>query len=294
MTNQTTDKQPQAAGIAYLTPPSTSKFEQGRIVFIYETESGLAKPQKVVSVPYIHLQSFEELLSNMGGSQLPTSKCSTDIVGISSKVPCWFISDSESPIVTNNELRGRFFWKTTPIKKLRQLAKENGMKSYGPIIQKQEFEKIIEIDPDSSPIIYRKIMRWEALDELPTAREARVSLGAHVWELRARIYPGLRQIIDRLGTKMVFGLRILKDLFMSLGSASLLDRLFLNNLDGMWIRWLVWSIATAIFSYLAIFKTISYFKLSREMRKNRKIIKGLSKTDFWRDIICEHDKLGNS
>ena len=294
MTNQTTDQQPQAVGIAYLTPLSSSEFGQGRIVFVYETETSLDNPQKVVSIPYLHLQSLGEWFSNLRSHQLPVSKCSTDIVGISSKVSCWFVSDSEDPLATNNELRGKFLWKTTPPKKLRQLAKESGLTNYGPMIKKEDFEKIIESDPDSAPIIYRRIMRREALDELPKAKKARVSLGAHVWELRARAYPGLRQITNRLGTKTVFIFRILKDLFMSLGSASLFDRIFLNDIDDIWIRWLIWGIATLILTCLAISKTISYFKLPREIRKNRKINNGLSKTDFWRNVICEHNEFEGS
>ena len=294
MTNKTTDQQPQAVGIAYWAPLSSLESGKGRIVSIYETATALDDPQKLVSVPYLHLQSFREWFSNLRGRQLPASKCSTDIVGMSSKVPCWFVSDSEDPFVTNNELRGKFLWKTTPPKKLRQLAKEKGLKNYGPMLKKEDFEKIIERDPDSSPILYRRIMRKEALGELPKARKARASLGAHVWELRARAHPGLRQITNRLGTKMVLGLRILKDLFMSLGSASLLDRIFLNDVDDIWIRQLIWGIATLILAYLAISKTISYFKLPREIRKNRKIYNGSSKTDFWRNVIYEHNEFEGS
>ena len=290
MTNQTKDQQPQAVGIAYLAPRSSSEFEKGRIVSIYETESGFDDPHKLVSVPYLHLQSFGEWFSNLRGRQLPASKSSTDIVGMSSKVPCWFVSDSEDPLVTNNELRGKFFWRTTPPKKLRQLAKESGQKSYGPMIKKEDFEKIIEKDPDSSPIHYRRIMRREALVELPKAKKARVSLGAHVWELRAGAHPGLRQIIDILGTKTVFVFRILKDLFKSLGSASLFDRIFLSHVDDIWIRWFVWGIiVTLIFAFLDRPKNISYFKLPREIRKNRKISNGLSTTDFWRKTIDKHN-----
>ena len=294
MTNQTTDQQPQAVGIAYLTPRSSSEFEKGRIVSIYETEADLDDPQKLVSVPYLHLQSFGEWLSNLRDSPLPASKCSTDIVGMSSKVPCWFVSSSEDPLVTNKELRGKFFWKTTPPKKLRQLAKERGQKSYGPMIKKEDFEKIIENNPDSSPIPYRRIMRREAQVELPKAKKARVSLGAHVWELKARAYPGLRAITDRLGTKIFLFFRILKDLFTSASSAALVDLIFLNDVDDIWIRRLVWGMAAIIFARLAISKTISYFKLPREMRENRKIRNGLSKTDFWREAIVKHDKFDSS
>ena len=294
MTNQTTDQQPQAVGIAYLAPRSSSEFEKGRIVSIYETEADLDDPQKLVSVPYLHLQSFGEWFSNLRGRQLPASKSSTDIVGMSSKVPCWFVSSSEDPLVTNKELRGKFFWKTTPPKKLRQLVKERGQKSYGPMIKKEDFEQIIENNPDSSPIPYKRIMRREALVELPKAKRARVSLWAHIWELKARAYPGLRQITDRFGTKTFLFLRILKDLFTSASSAALVDLIFLNDVDDIWIRRLVWGIATMTFAYLAISKTISYFKLPREMRENRKISNGLSKTDFWREAIVEHDKFDSS
>lgn len=108
MTNQTTAQQPQPVGIAYLAPLSSSEFEKGRIVFVYETKADLDNPQKVVSVPYLHLQSLSEWFSNLRDRQLPTSKCSTDIVGISPRVPCWFASNSEDPLVTNNELRSKF------------------------------------------------------------------------------------------------------------------------------------------------------------------------------------------
>lgn len=290
MTNQTTDQQPQAVGIAYLAPLSSSEFEQGRIVSIYETEAGLDDPQKLVSVPYLHLQSFGEWPSNLRDRQLPASKCSTVIVGMSSKVPCWFVSDSEDPLVTNKELRGKFFWKTTPPKKLRQLAKESGQKSYGPMIKKEILEKLIEDNPDSAPKYCKKLMRQEALTELPEAKMAQVSLWAHVWELRVRACPSLRSIIDKLGTKTFLFIRLLKDVFTSMSSAALIIRLFFFNVDNL-IQWLIWGIiAVLILIFFAIPKTINYFKLAREMQENRQISNGSSLTDFWRDSIIDFCK----
>lgn len=137
-------------------------------------------------------------------------------------------------------------------------------------------------------------MRREAQVELPKAKRTRVSLWAHIWELRSRARPGLRSIIEKLGTKTFLFIRLLKDVFTSMSSAALIVRLFFFNVDNL-IQWLIWGIITIlILIFFAISKTISYFKLPREMRENRKISNGLSKTDFWREAIVKHDKFDSS